>query len=942
MPKLTQPIVVCLILVLLAGSLAGCIPPATSQLGPRPAPDTLGAVEAYLQKYQPGPLPRVFQTSRLYDRYGALLAERWSEGRRTWVPLNRISKHLIDATIATEDATFLTNPGVDAARIAGAALGNAQQGDVVSGASTITMQLARNLFLGDDQRYQQSMDRKMLEAGLAQEVTSLFSKDEILEMYLNLLNYGHMAYGPEAAAQVYFGKSAADLSLAEATLLAGIPQQPANLDLFANFDAAKARQRVVLDMLVRHGFLSQTEADKIHAEPVTLNPAPDQVPNAAPHFTQYVWDVLDSRLGEGAAVRSGLAVTTTLDLKIQALAQGIVARKVRELRPKHDLNNAALVAMRPESGEILAMVGSADFDDKEIGGQVNVSTSPRQPGSAFKPLVYATALNDDLISPATILWDVPVTYTVGNSLTYTPANYDGKFHGPVTARTALANSYNIPAVKLLDGLTVERMLKAAEAFGIRSLNRGKEWYGLSLTLGGGEMTLLELTSAYAALASGGQTVIPEPILAVTDALGRTVEAASPKQVEQAQAPVQAPVQAVSPAAAFQVTDILSDNAARTPMFGAASPLKLSRPAAAKTGTTDDFRDNWTVGYLRPLVTGVWAGNTDGHPMKKVSGIAGAAPIWHDFMEGVLKDETLRRTLGVGDDPAAWQFVPPADVEQRDECPPGAECRKDGEFFSRQWLAAAGEAGPLADSVVKAPSAPVYAALPDGGRWTAYCRVEPAAVRPLLKLPDRLGLPDPTAAVTGTQPVNLSPDALHVIGWSLRHPTAVDLGPCDALAQVAPAALALDPQPGDAALSISADLAAAMDPNAGPVPGDTTTLPAVAASPADFGFALARPVENHASCPGNYIVGQVLNPQGAPVAGVHVVMVDEWGNRSDTVSKNGEADYGSYDFAIHSFANHYTLTVVDPAGNIASPAVTVEHLQGAAGDAPCHTVVWIGG
>ena len=508
MPKLTQPIVVCLTFVLLAGLLAGCIPPATNQLGPRPAPDTLGAVEAYLQKYQPGPLPRVFQTSRLYDRHGALLAERWSDGRRTWVPLNRISKHLIDATIATEDATFYTNPGVDAARIAGAALGNAQEGDVVSGASTITMQLARNLFLGDDQRYQQSMDRKMLEAGLAQEVTSLFSKDEILEMYLNLLNYGHMAYGPEAAAQVYFGKSAADLSPAEATLLAGIPQQPANLDLFTSFDAAKARQRVVLDMLVRHGFLSQTDADKIHAEPVTLNPAPDQVPNAAPHFTQYVWDVLDSRLGEGAAVRSGLAVTTTLDLKMQALAQGIVARKVKELKPKHDLNNAALVAMRPESGEILAMVGSADFADTAISGQVNVATSQRQPGSAIKPLVYATALNDDLISPATILWDVPVTYTVGNSMTYTPVNYDGKFHGPVTVRAALANSYNIPAVKLLDGVTVERMLKAAEAFGIRSLNRGKEWYGLSLTLGGGEMTLLELTSAYAALASGGTSRDP--------------------------------------------------------------------------------------------------------------------------------------------------------------------------------------------------------------------------------------------------------------------------------------------------------------------------------------------------------------------------------------------------------------------------------------------------
>ena len=530
MPSLTRPLVIFLTLVLLAGLIAGCIPPATNQLGPRPAPDTLGAVEAYLQKYQPGPLPRVFQTSRLYDRHGILLAERWSDGRRTWLPLSRIPKYLIDATIATEDATFYTNPGVDAARIAGAALGNAQQGDVVSGASTITMQLARNLFLGDDQRYQQSMDRKMLEAGLAQEVTSLFSKDEILEMYLNLLNYGHLAYGPEAAAQIYFGKSAADLSLAEATLLAGIPQQPANLDLFTDFEAAKARQRVVLDMMVRHGFLSQTDADKTLAESVTLNPAPDApLRNVTPHFAQYVWEVLDSRLGEGAAVRSGLTVTTTLDLEMQDLAQGIVARKVKELKPKHDLSNAALVAMRPGSGEILAMVGSVDFKDTAISGEVNVAASQRQPGSAIKPLLYAAALSDDLISPATILWDVPVTYTVGNGLTYKPVNYDSKFHGPVTVRTALANSYNIPAVKLLDALTIERMLNAAETFGIRSLNRGKEWYGLSLTLGGGEMTLLELTGAFAALASGGQLVTPEPVLEVVDALGKPVEGALPKK-----------------------------------------------------------------------------------------------------------------------------------------------------------------------------------------------------------------------------------------------------------------------------------------------------------------------------------------------------------------------------------------------------------------------------
>ena len=327
-------------------------------------------------------------------------------------------------------------------------------------------------------------------------------------------------------------------------------------------------------------------------------------------------------------------------------------------------------------------------------------------------------------------------------------------------------------MKLLDAFSVERLLGAAEAFGIRSLNRGKEWYGLSLTLGGGELTLSELTAAYAALASGGRVVAPEPILAVADVLGRPVSAAWPKPGE--------PVQAVSPVAAFQVTDILSDNAARAPMFGAASPLNLSRPAAAKTGTTDDFRDNWTVGFTRYLVAGVWAGNTDGRPMKNVSGVAGAAPIWHDFMEGVLADKGLLEMLQAPEDPDAWQFVPPPDVKRLPDCPPGVTCRAGGEFFSRAWLEAAGEAGPLSDSVVKAPSAPVYAALPEGGRWTAYCRVEPAATRPLLKLPGKLGLPQP-----GDAPAPSSSDALQVIGWSLRHPTSVDLGPCDALGEIAP-------------------------------------------------------------------------------------------------------------------------------------------------------------
>ena len=246
----------------------------------------------------------------------------------------------------------------------------------MSGASTITMQLARNLFMGPDQRYDQSMDRKLAEAGLAQELTGLFSKNEILEVYLNLLNYGHLAYGPEAAAQVYFGKSAADLDLAEATLLAGIPQRPANLDLFTNLEAAKQRQRVVLYMMVRHNYLSQAAADQVFARPVNLNPDPDRVANLAPHFTQYVEEILDARLGQDVVSRGGLTITTTLDVNMQMMAQRVVSQKVAELQPAYDLSNAALVAIQPATGEILVMVGSADFENAAIAGQVNVAVTP--------------------------------------------------------------------------------------------------------------------------------------------------------------------------------------------------------------------------------------------------------------------------------------------------------------------------------------------------------------------------------------------------------------------------------------------------------------------------------------------------------------------------------------------------------------------------------------
>ena len=462
-------------------------------------------------------------------------------------------------------------------------LRNTQEGEVTSGASTITMQLARNLFMGPDQRYDQSMDRKVLEAGLAQELTNLFSKDELLEMYLNLLNYGHWTYGPEAASQVYFGKRAADLTQAEATLLAGIPQRPADFDLFTDFAAAKARQRVVLDMMVRHETLTEAQADTIFAQLVKAQSQarPDRQPGAALRAVR----AGDARCAPGRR-RCGEAERLAdhhhaRSEEPKRSPKTSSRRRSPSSKPAHDLSNAALVALQPGTNGIVAMVGSADFNNAAIAGQVNVTISRRQPGSAIKPVLYATAISDTLISPATVLWDIPVTYTVGAGMTYAPVNYDGKFHGPVTARTALANSLNIPAVKLLDGVTVERMLEGARGMGIQSLSRDRNWYGLSLTLGGGEVTLLELTGAFATLANGGQYVAPTPVLAIRDSLGKPVDLPGLTSSQ--------PRQAVSPAAAFLVTDILSDNAARTPMFGPNSVLKLSKPAAAKTGTTTDYR-----------------------------------------------------------------------------------------------------------------------------------------------------------------------------------------------------------------------------------------------------------------------------------------------------------------------------------------------------------------
>jgi penicillin-binding protein 1C len=987
-------------LLLLVVLLAGCNAAAglltnsnrATLLGAERAETPLAAAEAYMRQYQPGDLPRVFQTTRIFDRHGVLIGEMFGEGRRIWVPLDQIAPALLDATVAVEDATFYTNPGVDARRIAGAAIQNLQEGEIVSGASTITMQLARNLFLGVDQRYDQTVDRKVLEAGIAQELTDLYTKEEILEMYLNLANYGQLAYGPEAAAQVYFGKSAADLTEAEASMLAGIPQQPANLNPYDNWDGARARQRTVLDLMVRHGYYTQSEADAIFEEAITLAGEPGLAPNLAPHFVQLVTEQLDAELGAGYTRRAGFQVITTLDLELQRWAQEVVTQRVADFQVIFDMSNAALVALQPGTGEVLVMVGSADFTNDAIAGQVNVAISARQPGSAIKPVLVAAALEDNVVSPASVIWDIPVTYTVGlpenlggaisnrDDLLYRPRNYDERFHGAVTVRSALANSYNIPMVKLLDRVGVPRMLEMARALGIHSLAQDDDWYGLSLTLGGGEVTLLDLTTAYHTIANGGIYRTPQLVRELRDQHGEVIPDALLVMDQEANAQENAEVlveeggvpvdrdAVLDPTTAFLVTDILSDEIARQPAFGANNPLVLSRPAAAKTGTTSDYRDNWTVGFTRYLVAGVWAGNSDGRPMQSASGVTGAAPIWHDFMEGILSRPELLARLEAPDDPSAWQFSAPSGVERLESCPPTLSCRTGGEYFRTAWLDAMDEAGPLGDSVGQLPTAPVYAQQGDQTRLAGFCGVPEGAARTMLLLPgmgkranpeveaEPTPLPeffevseDTEEGVQAESVVEAPPmtlEQLHVLTWAVRQGSPVYLGACEHLQEYLPGALAMEAQEGDGDLRVLVDLAAAGDPNAAAMSADgAVPMEAIQRAVTVDGLAgastagIAQGIVNDTSCPGNYVMGTVINRDSAPMADVRLMMIDGWGNQTFAVSKNGQWDYGMFDFPIYGDGpQNLQLVVVDGNNNPVGTPVIVPHKVDAASDTPCHHLV----
>lgn len=558
-------------------------------------------------------------TTEFYDRNGVLLYRFYEGKNRTPVKLSDIPKDLVSATIAMEDKNFYSHFGVDFYGIARAVISLFRDGEV-QGGSTITQQLIKNTLLTPER----TLERKFKEIILAFWTERIFSKEEILEMYFNEVPYGGTSWGIAAAAQTYFGKDVKDLDLAESAFLAGLPASPTTYSPYGNNpELAKYRQKEALRRMTEDGFISQETADEAYNKNLQIKAAVNEI--KAPHFVFYVRSKLSEKYGERFVAQGGLKVHTTLDLKTQEMAERILSEEVEKVKNLRVSNGAAMV-VDPKTGDILAMVGSKNYWD--LGsGNFNVTTALRQPGSSIKPITYATAFKLGF-SPGNTLLDTPVSF---RNLweTYTPVNYDGKFHGPVTIRTALASSLNVPAVKMLATVGIPEMIKTARNLGITTLNEPTR-YGLSLTLGGGEIKMIDMMQVYSTFSQMGKKNNLTEVLKIADSKGNIIEDNTNPTGEIA----------IEPSIAYLISDILSDNKARTPAFGSNSQLVIPGfQVAVKTGTTDNKRDNWTFGYTPDFVVGVWVGNNDNSPMNQqlASGVTGASSIWNRIMNEVLKD-----------------------------------------------------------------------------------------------------------------------------------------------------------------------------------------------------------------------------------------------------------------------------------------------------------------
>lgn len=600
-------------------------------------------------------------STQIFDRNGVLLYEIYAEENRIPINLSDLPPHVYQASIAIEDKNFYKHYGFDVIAIIRAAR-STLTGKRLEGGSTITQQLVKNALLTRER----SLQRKIKEALLSVFTEIMYSKDEILEMYLNYIPYGGTSVGIESAAQAYFDKPAKELSLAEAALLAGLPQAPSRYSPFgSNPEEAKARQLEVLRRMEEDGYISKIEREQAASD--VLHFALSKTDIQAPHFVFYVRDLLYQEYGEEMVEKGGLRVTTTLDLDLQNTAQASVAAEVAELEYA-DVSNGAALIVKPNTGEILGMIGSTDYFNSENDGQVNVTLRPRQPGSSIKPLVYATAFQEKLLNPGTMLIDAPTCFEIPGQKPYCPKNYDGSFHGNVSIRQSLANSYNITAVKALKIIGLETFINQAKAMGITGWDDPSR-YGLSISLGGGEVRMLDMAQAFSTLANQGVKVPLTPILKIENYQGETLYETN---IEERLSDLQYLTEyddtgagelerVMDRAPAYLVSHIMQDNNARTPAFGSRSALVVpNQVVSVKTGTTNDLKDNWTIGFTPEFLVATWVGNNDSTPMngRVVSGVTGAAPIWNDIMKYILQGKE-----------AKWQEKPP-DVASAQVCPSG--------------------------------------------------------------------------------------------------------------------------------------------------------------------------------------------------------------------------------------------------------------------------------
>ncbi|MCX7955687.1 MAG: PBP1A family penicillin-binding protein [Patescibacteria group bacterium] len=559
-------------------------------------------------------------STHIYDRNGKLLYEIFKNENRTQIYLKDLPKHVIYASIAIEDKDFYKHKGVNLiGGILRAIKENVLNKNKIQGGSTITQQLVKTSLLSPEKTWK----RKIKEIILAIWTERIYTKDQILEMYFNQIAYGGSSYGIEEASRTYFGKSAKDLNLPEGALLAGLTQAPSVYSPYNNPKAALDRRNQVLEAMYKEGYIDKKS--KINAQKSDINVLPPRNKILAPHFVFYTKSQLEDYFGIKTVEEGGLKVTTTLDLDIQRNVEEILRQEI-EKNSYLNITNGSILVLRPSTGEILAMVGSVDYF-KEPWGAFNVTTALRQPGSAIKPLVYALALQKGY-TPATIIDDVPTTFYISGSQPYKPVNYDGRFHGKVPFRYALANSYNIPAVKIMEKIGVENFIDYAKKLGI-STWKDKNRYGLSLALGGGEVRMIDLAQAFSIFANLGYKIPLTYYLKIEDSNGNVLKEINPFKIKE-----------IDSGIAYIISDILSDNQARIWAFGPGSALEIpGYKVAVKTGTTDNKKDNWTIGYTQDFLVVVWVGNNDGTPMNPylTSGVTGAAPIWNKVMTYLLKN-----------------------------------------------------------------------------------------------------------------------------------------------------------------------------------------------------------------------------------------------------------------------------------------------------------------